>query len=401
MKRVVLVSLGLVLVAGYVGCLPADDGGVVNTGKGGSNGGSGPAGTTGQGGDTSGAAGTMGAGGDTSGDAGTTGIGGSVAGTTGAGGSAAGTTGAGGSAAGTTGAAGRGGTTGAGGSAAGTTGTAGRGGTTGAGGSAAGTTGTAGRGGTTGTAGATGTAGRGGTTGSAGSGVDPMAAAEPLNGMMLTGPCMQNTEVNVCATVAGACPDQNNSDIALRGVKTTDKTITMGGTAGVTYTAVLHVQGVVESKNYTGGTDQNSATSLSSPNMDGWRNGGTPGTNNAYNVYMLRVTNPGSTAHTDYFLNSLDPPGVENHTTYGINYMTPASGNLAFTFQGGASVRIVAADSNCSMIKNCGPSPTGCSAPIVISGVESATTTKNPTFNFTTAYNGQWVSVAVKSVTQN
>ena len=384
MKRVVLVSLGLVLVAGYVGCLPADDGGVVNTGKGGSNGGSGPAGTTGQGGDTSGAAGTMGAGGDTSGDAGTTGIGGSVAGTTGAGGSAAGTTGAGGSAAGTTGA-------------------AGRGGTTGAGGSAAGTTGTAGRGGTTGTAGATGTAGRGGTTGSAGSGVDPMAAAEPLNGMMLTGPCMQNTEVNVCATVAGACPDQNNSDIALRGVKTTDKTITMGGTAGVTYTAVLHVQGVVESKNYTGGTDQNSATSLSSPNMDGWRNGGTPGTNNAYNVYMLRVTNPGSTAHTDYFLNSLDPPGVENHTTYGINYTTPASGALAFVAQGGATVRIVAADSNCSMIKNCGPNPSGatCLAPIIIQNVEPTSVQKNSGFNFTTAYNGQWIVMTVKSVTQN
>jgi hypothetical protein len=396
MKRVVLVSLGLIFVAGYVGCLPADSGMVVTTGKGGSNGGSGPgsAGTTGQGGDTSGDAGTTGQGGDTSGDAGTTGMGGSVAGTTGmAGTGIAGTMGGGGTT-------GRGGTTGMGGSTAGTTGSAGRGGTTGAGGSAAGTTGTAGRGGTTGTAGTTGAAGRGGTTGAGGSS-DPMAAAEPLNGQMLTGPCMQNTEVNVCATVAGACPDQNNSDIALRGVKTTDKTITMGGTSGVTYTAVLHVQGVVESKNYTGGTDQNSATSLSSPNMDGWRNGGTPGTNNAYNVYMLRVTNPGSTTHTDYFLNSLDPPGVENHTTYGINYMTPASGNLAFTFQGGASIRIVAADSNCSMIKNCGPSPTGCSAPIIISGVESSVTSKNASFNFTTAYNGQWVGIAVKSVTQN
>jgi len=135
--------------------------------------------------------------------------------------------------------------------------------------------------------------------------------------------------------------------------------------------------------------------------MDGWRVGGVPATNNAYNVYMLRVTNPGSTTKVDYFLNSLDPPGVENHTTYGINYMTPATGNLAFTFQGGATVRIVAADSNCSMIKNCGPSPTGCAAPIVIQSVEPVAMTKNASFNFTTAYNGQWVTVAVKSVTQN
>jgi hypothetical protein len=116
---------------------------------------------------------------------------------------------------------------------------------------------------------------------------------------------------------------------------------------------------------------------------------------------MLRVTNPGATTSTTYYLNSLDPPGVENHTTYGINYTTPASGNLAFVFQGGAMVRIVAADSNCSMIKNCGPNPSGCMAPIVISNVEQSAMTRNPTFNFTTAYNGQWVTVAVKSVTQN
>ena len=356
MKRVVLVSLGLILAAGYVGCLPADDGGVVTTGKGGSNGGSGPgmAGTTGSGGD------------NVTGDAGTTGQGGSVAGTTGNGGSTAGTTGNGGSTAGTTGTGGRGGTTGAGGSTAGTTGTAGRGGTTGAGGAG--------------------------------------NVAGVLDGVMMTGPCLRDTEPSVCATVSGNCPNTGISDIALRGVLTTDKTVTLGGDPATTYTIVLHVQGEVESKNYTNGTDQNS--SLTSPRADGWRghNGGAnpvPQTNNAYNVYMLRVTDPGATAR-DFFLNSLEPPGVENHTTYGIDYTTPAAGMPgALTAKGGATIRVVAADSNCSMIKNCGPSVSGstCLSPIILQNIEPTAVSKNPSFNFSNAYNGQWIVLTVKSVT--
>jgi hypothetical protein len=385
MKRVVLVSLGLIFVAGYVGCLPADSGMTVTTGKGGSNGGSGPgsAGTTGQGGDTSGDAGTTGQGGDTSGDAGTTGMGGSVAGTTGTAGTGmAGTMGSGG----TTGMAG---TMGGG-------GTTGRGGTTGMAGTT-GTAGTTGRGGTTGTAGTTGmagTTGRGGTTGTGGGG----NVAGVLDGMMFTGPCLRDTEASVCATVSGNCPNTTISDIPLRGVLTTDKTVTLGGDPATTYTIVFHVQGEVESKNYTGGTEQN--TTLTSPKGDGWHQGGAPATNNAYNVYLLRVTDPGGSPR-DYFLNSLDPPGVENHTTYGIDYMTPSSGTMAFTAKGGASVRIVAADSNCSMIKNCGPTVNGstCMAPIILQNIEPTAVSKNTSFNFNTAYNGQWIVLTVKSVT--
>jgi hypothetical protein len=411
MKRVVLVSLGLFLVAGYVGCLPADDGGVVTTGKGGN--GQGQAGTSGQAGDNGqGQAGTVGQGGDTAGDAGTTGSGGSVstAGTTGQAGNGQGQAGTGGNGqgqAGTGGMAGngmagmggRGGMagTGVGGSAAGTTG---RGGTTGAAGSAAGTTG---RGGTTGAAGTTGmagTTGRGGTTGAGGAG----NVAGVLDGVMMTGPCLRDTEPSVCATVSGNCPNTGISDIALRGVLTTDKTVTLGGDPATTYTIVLHVQGEVESKNYTNGTDQNS--SLTSPRADGWRghNGGAnpvPQTNNAYNVYMLRVTDPGATAR-DFFLNSLEPPGVENHTTYGIDYTTPAAGSPgALTAKGGATIRVVAADSNCSMIKNCGPSVSGstCLSPIILQNIEPTAVSKNPSFNFSNAYNGQWIVLTVKSVT--
>jgi hypothetical protein len=235
----------------------------------------------------------------------------------------------------------------------------------------------------------------------AGGGGNLMAVAAPIDGAMLLGPCGRDTEASVCSTSTAACPDQTIADTALRGVKTTDKTFTLGGTPGVTYTIQLHIQGVVESRNYTGGTDQ--STSGSSPNLDGWRSGGTPASGNAYNVYLIRVKNPGATTETTYYLNSLDPPGVENHTTYGINYTTPASGALALTAQGGASVRIVAADSNCSMIKNCGPQVAGstCPSPITIQNVEPTSVAKNTSFNFNTAYNGQWIVMTVKGVTQN
>jgi hypothetical protein len=69
---------------------------------------------------------------------------------------------------------------------------------------------------------------------------------------------------------------------------------------------------------------------------------------------------------------------------------------------GGATNRKVAGDSNCDMIKNCGPTEndgTVCSAPIVITTLEPEARTLNPTFNFTTPFNGQWLVMTVKNVT--
>jgi hypothetical protein len=401
MKRVLLVSFGLMFSAAYIGCLPADTGnttgsagthgsttGTAGTGTTpGTAGDNGTAGTTGHAGDngTTGTAGDTGATG-TAGDNGTTGTAGDN-GTTGT----AGSTG------------GRGGTTGT----AGTTGMAGRGGTTGTAGTGGGA---AGRGGTTGTAGTGGgAAGRGGTTGTAGTtgaGGTPDDVGKPLDGAMLTGPCLRDTSAAVCATVNGGCPAANASDPALSGVLTTNKTITLGGDPNVSYTIVLHIQGEVESKNYTGGTDLNATGS--SPTLNGWRypagtTNPSPSNTNAYNVYMLRVVNPGSTAHQDYMLNSMDGPGTENHTTYGMDYTTPAAGAAgALVVKGTAKITLVAADSNCSMIKNCGPTQNDgntCAAPIILQNVESSAKTLNPSFNFTTAYNGQWIVLTVKSVT--
>jgi hypothetical protein len=252
----------------------------------------------------------------------------------------------------------------------------------------AGTTGAGGRG--------IGGAGMGGVTGAGGVILDDVARV--LNGQMLLGPCRNDTQAAVCSTVAGACPAANTADRALSGGLTTDRTLTLGGDRTQMYTITLHIQGEVEHKTYSNCTDQDRVAV--SPRADGFCTGSAasvPSTGDAYNVYMIRVINPGATAaqRIDYFLNSL-APGVSNHTTYGMDYMAQIKA------MGGASIRLVAADSNCSMIKNCGPTVNdgnSCTAPIIIQNVDPVGAAVNPTFSFTTIYNGQWVLITVKGVT--
>lgn len=249
-------------------------------------------------------------------------------------------------------------------------------------------------------------------TGGAGGAPDMRVVAATLNGQMLLGPCMANAAASVCDTRAAGAACPANADRALTGILTTDRMITLAGTAGVNYAITLHIQGEVESKQYTGGMDVDSAAA--SPRANGFAIGGIPTNGDAYNVYMIRVTNPGATTRTDYFLNSLQAappagsglpgagqqgPGVSNHTTYGMDY------TATIQAQGGATLRLVAADSNCQMIKNCGPMVNDgsvCSAPITIANPDpdGATSTNHATFNFTTPYNGQWVLITVKSVVQ-
>jgi hypothetical protein len=213
---------------------------------------------------------------------------------------------------------------------------------------------------------------------------------------MLLAPCIVDIIQAGCTNIppGTACPPPNGSDRALSGVLLTDRTFTLGGTPGTPYTITLHVQGEVESKQYVGSLDQENMSL--SPMADGFATGGTPTPADAYGVYMIRVTNPGSATHTDYFLNSLQPPGASNHTTYGIDY------SASISAQGGATIRLVASDSNCSMIKNCGPTVNDgsvCLAPIVITNVDPVAVSLNPSFNFNTPYNGQWIALVVTNVT--
>jgi hypothetical protein len=245
-------------------------------------------------------------------------------------------------------------------------------------------------------AGGTGVGGSAGTatsgTGGGGGQVDlKETVGGPLNGVMLTGPCLNDTAKSVCQTKTNGCPGDNNADFALSGVLTTDKTITLGGDPGKTYTITLHVQGEVEAKKYDNTQDANGQAQ--SPKADGFAVGGDPSKGDYYNVYLVRTSNPPQ----DYFLNSLIPPGVSNHTTYGIDYVAKIKAN------GGSSIRLVAADRNCSMIKNCGPQQNDgsqCTAPITVSGMDPVAVAKNPGFNFNQAYNGQWVVLVVTDVTE-
>ena len=238
--------------------------------------------------------------------------------------------------------------------------------------------------------GSTSMAGMSGAAGTTGGGaVNDAAIADSLNGQMLKGPCISDFDPLVCKT--GNCPPNDDPDFALSGVLTTDKTITIGGDPAKVYNITLHIQGEVEAKSYGATGDQEK--SKQSPMADGFQVGGTPTKGDAYNVYMLRVTAP----KQDYFFNALVPPGKSDHTTYGIDYVGVVKAN------GGTTMRLVAADRNCSMIKNCGPNNNGgtCNAPITIGNIDPVAKAKNPTFNFTEAYNGQWVSIVVTSVTAN
>lgn len=303
----------------------------------------------------------------------------------------------GGGSAGTTGDTGGTGTTtaGSGGSGTGTAGTTPLGGSGGSvsGGSSNGGSGGTGTGGTAGagTSGSTGTAGSGGSGGSAPIDLKTTVGG-PLNGAMLTGPCLNDTAASVCQTKTGGCPAKNPQDPSTGGALTTDKMITLGGDPAKTYTITLHVQGEVEAKKYNGGQDQSAQGS--SPKLDGFCTGGTPSGGDDYNVYLVRVASP----KQDYFLNSLIGPGVSNHTTYGMDYTAKIKAN------GGTTIRLVAADTNCSMIKNCGPQEnTGnsCSAPITLGNIDPVASSKNPNFNFGSAYNGQWIVMVVTDVTQD
>ena len=375
MKRVLLVSLGLIAMASYAGCLP-EEGNPTGTGaKGGSNP-QGMAGTTGQAGSdaTGGTTGDGGTGGSvtptagTGGSSATAGTGGSSA-TAGTGGSSA-TAGTGGSSAtaGTGGNAGRGGTTGVGGSTAGTTGSAGRGGTTGVGGSTAGTTGSAGRGGTTGTGGST-----AGTTGTGGSGLPTIPELFPVtsatvgsfDGRLVVMPCGDANPSGTDCGGGGGYYSTAGSTTATRincaqNRFELNQIFNVGGEAGKTYTVTIHVYGIAEPKNYGSGLTKDAGTGRpgnqdTGANPTSWAVGpaGHTFTTTDYNTYEIHSCRTRTCAAGDetnvYYLNA---DTGEGHWTYVMNYARQIK------VTGGGSLRVRNYDNNCREIKNCDPANT-------------------------------------------
>jgi hypothetical protein len=419
MKRVVLVSLGLMLVAANAGCLPADTG---TTGTGGSTGTAGTGNSGAAGNDATGTAGTSGAAGNP-GTAGTSSTGAAgdgnpgtagmsnpgTAGEAGGSGGGAGTGGATGNGGrgGTTG--GRGGTNGTAGTGGGAAGASGTAGTTGTGGSAMGTAGRGGSNGTAGTggsaAGASGTAGTTGTGGGSGNVVcDSVKAA--LDGFQYLLPCGadQSYSVLVCQNPRPACT-YNNSEYLVQGTCNADKKFTIAGTSSQSCTITLHVQGIVEPKRYFTGT--NRCTTYfgmpyegfaQGPAAGGVNSGCYPNTSGNYNVYMMHVSDSTtvlgtSVTGTRYYWNAINK--TEAHFSYKIDYTTPT-----ITIKGGTTLWMLADDSNQSAIKNCDTTSIdqattaagGKCNPLTLSGLTTA-----PGPAITQPYGGQFITLHVAS----
>lgn len=259
-----------------------------------------------------------------------------------------------------------------------------------------GKTNTGGTAGSVGDGGKAGTAGQsGGDFGGAGSPADggdgpgeppdltPVAAA--LDGLTMLAPCKTNLSTRECVPItAAACA--TNADPVLTGGIMFDKSVTMGGDAGTTYEVTLHLQGIVEARNYTGGTDADSSGTQIPAN--GWYEGGQPVTPGNYNTMAIRVASPAA----DYFLNSVGV-GTDNrvrHSSFLVDY------TATIVVKGGSSVRLVMVDPNCAMMKNC-TDPSGdtvCNA-VPIPDLDAEIASKVGTM----PYNGQFIGMRVVSVT--
>jgi hypothetical protein len=294
----------------------------------------------------------------------------------------------------------------------GTGGATGLGGATGTGGAATGTAGNTGSGaaGSTGSAGATGMGGQavGGSSGAGGAVTDDTAQikADLEGAAKWTLPCgvdqsysllvcQNNPPTGNCRLPSATVPYLTAGTINL------DKTITLHGTVGRTYTVTARIQGVVEPKHYQNGVNTTATTCAAAPATNtncGWYVGGAPQTVGNYNVYSMWVSAPAPTPTTGlpgqyYFLNNINK--TEAHFSYPMDY------TVTFQVNGGAMVRFLADDSNCSAIKNCDttsvdtvPGGGGRCNPITINGLVS---TPAPG-TITQPYSGQFVVLSVLSV---
>jgi hypothetical protein len=174
--------------------------------------------------------------------------------------------------------------------------------------------------------------GRGGRGGAGGFG------ANPLDGFTFVTRC--DTPVGqTCDHDVAGCPA---GEMGLPGTHPTDVLVTMPGVQGILYDMTIRFQGLVESKTYTGGVDQDGYSSIVP--ADGLYSGGVPAATPDM-IYLVRVSSPAR----DYYLNSISPPSMSS-----IRPPSVVDYRAVIRVEGGSSVRLVSADSNCSVLKNCG-----------------------------------------------
>jgi hypothetical protein len=278
---------------------------------------------------------------------------------------------------------------------AGTTSTGGSSGGAAAGSSNAGSGGSGGAaGGTGGAGGATG--GSGGSGGSAGPSIADVVGK--LDGFLFAAPCGDGGTGYDCLNSAAVPAPQNSPSCQNQQPKTTSMDFAIGGEAGKIYDVTVHVYGVVESKNYQGGTRRDGNNmNASSTGGDFWYEGGTA-PNSTYNTYEFHVTPKVDGAKNDYFLNSRNGSG-EGHESWALNY------TATFPVTGGGKLNFTVFDSNCRQIMNCGPGTgsSNCAAPRQL---DLSATDPKPPGSFTQPFvggapngaTGQWVFLDVTAV---
>jgi hypothetical protein len=260
----------------------------------------------------------------------------------------------------------------------------------GGGGGAAGTAGSA-AGGTS--------AGSGGAAGSGGGGAITVAdLVGKLDGFLFVAPCGDGGTGYDCLNSAAVPAPQNSPACQNQQQKNTTIDFPIGGETGKIYDVTVHVYGVVEAKNYQGGTRRDGNNmNASATGGDFWYTGGTA-PNSTYNTFEFHVTPKVDGAANDYFLNSRNGSN-EGHETWALNY------TATFPVTGGGKLNFRIYDSNCRQLMNCGPG-TGSSTCTAPRQLDLSATDPKPPASFTQPFvggapnnaTGQWVFIDVTAV---
>jgi hypothetical protein len=161
------------------------------------------------------------------------------------------------------------------------------------------------------------------------------AASNPLDGFTFLVPCAPSQPTPTsCLMVSMGCA---SNEPTLPGFHPTDRTVTMPGVPGVFYDWTIRFQGVLDSKSYAGGVDQDDSI------VDGFYTGGAPVSDNG-TIYLVRVGSPAR----DYFLNSLSPTSGTQAEAFYVDY------RAVIRAEGGTIIRLVSADGDCTILRNCG-----------------------------------------------
>lgn len=195
--------------------------------------------------------------------------------------------------------------------------------------------------------------------------VDPAAS---LDGQRWDLPCgAVSADSQVCQDLPpgiGMCPPAPGS-------RTVDKTISFGGVPGKQYLVDLRFRGIVEPKDYEGGTDYGGHLYV----------GGMPASKadgglSQYNVYSLTISSPPKVLYL-------------NFASAESRYVFPIDSHYAVSIDAGAKVTLGSTDLDCTLVRNCMDVKVQPCEPYVVPNVPPAS-----------GYDGQFILMNVLSVTE-